>query len=295
MIPISLCESKAESITTESFLIKKWQPSINGADKERPYWMVRPTYSKGELIHVAKKIRTLKKPWTADSKRPKMVLESPWGKSLLTTYIVNDKSYHNFGNLLKDQMESETEDIIVDIMPGMFDVTRWRRVKNAVGDSVIKIVRPGKKFCSTLREVDMLEEFNKGSFKLFIDIVMRKPVHVREEQLADIEKWEKRVADCDLEELEYWWRERKEMPGVTFSSIRAVCMCCVRWLWVAGGCCCACSGAQKKLKKTRPLQLLCVVIGCELGAEAYINALLSSSSTSSVLSRLCQLDHNISF
>ena len=160
---------------------------------------------------VAKKIRTFKKPWTADSKKPKVVLESPWGKSMLTTYIVNGKSYHNFGNLLKDQMEAEAEDIIVDITPGMFDVTRWRRVKNAVGDSVVKIVRPGKKLCSTLREVNMLEEFNKGNFKLFIDIVMRKPAHVREEQLANIEKWEKRVADCDLEELEYWWRERKEI------------------------------------------------------------------------------------
>ena len=74
---------------------------------------------------------------------------------------------------------------------------------------MIKIVRPGRKLCSTLREVDMLMEFNKGSFKLFIDIVMRKPAHAREEQLVSIEKWEKRVAECDLEELEYWWRERK--------------------------------------------------------------------------------------
>ena len=124
MIPISLCESKAEAIATESFLIKKWQPSINGADKERPYWMVRPTYSKSELIEVAKKVRALKKPWTADTKKPKVVLESPWGKSMLTTYVVNGKSYYNFGNLLRDQMESEAEDIIVDIAPGMFDVTR---------------------------------------------------------------------------------------------------------------------------------------------------------------------------
>ena len=100
MIPISLCESKAEAIATESFLIKKWQPSINGADKERPYWMVRPTYSKVELVHVAKKIRTFKKPWTADTNRPKVVLESPWGKAMLTTYMVNGKSYYNFGNLL---------------------------------------------------------------------------------------------------------------------------------------------------------------------------------------------------
>ena len=106
-------------------------------------------------------------------------------------------------------MESEADDIIVDVLPGTFDITRWRRVKNAVGESVIKIVRPGKKVCSILRNVDMLKEFNQGSFKLFIDIVMRKPAHVLEEQLANLEKWEKRVADCDLEELEYWWRERK--------------------------------------------------------------------------------------
>ena len=77
MIPISICESKAEAASTESFLIKKWQPSINGADKERPYWMVRPTYGKTELKEVAQKVRNTHKPWTADAVRPKVMLASP--------------------------------------------------------------------------------------------------------------------------------------------------------------------------------------------------------------------------
>ena len=48
-------------------------------------------------------------------------------------------------------------------------------------------------------------------------------------------------------------------------------------------------------KKNRPLQLLCSIIGLESEADAYANALLSSSSTSPVLSRLCPLDHKITF
>lgn len=200
MIPIIKANEKYEAKRIERQLIRTMKPSINTADK--PIWLLKDTYTKEcKGIHRARK---QEKPWRTE---PGTQTRVP---TRLTVYKHDEKTWSDLEGLLRtigerDEMQK------IEIEPGTYDITRWERVRESFGNSIIRV--HNEAYTGTLQE--WRHKRNEGKINLMIQIYETK--RAPPDLLKAAVTLQEAVETATEDELKELWRTRQNkriMPGI---------------------------------------------------------------------------------
>ena len=203
MIPILACDSKREAVKLEKMLIRRWKPSLNS--KEKPYWNLKDTYCK----QARQRRRTLRKaspPWQKVTGGVNKAF-----RPLFSTYSVGSKRFHDLATVLH---KYNNKDAVVYVKKGNMDVTNWKNVIRAYGDSRTAVTIEGQTSIFTLQHWKKQDAREYDNFYFHIAPVKNTDEistdHLNK-ILIDARKFMTYLQNADEEELAFIWRVRNNL------------------------------------------------------------------------------------
>ena len=127
--------SEHEARRVEKCLIKNLKPSLNASEK--PFWLLKDTYARQFRNYGRGRNNPLAAPWrkpeVQPSRRQGTYRDMAPNIPILTTYAYKGTLYADFAAILR-QIHTEGE---ITIRPGKHDVTKWQRVRELYGSSIV--------------------------------------------------------------------------------------------------------------------------------------------------------------
>ena len=219
MIPVTYASSKKEARKMERLLIKNLKPNINASDK--PFWLLKDTYAQQYKNAIRKRKNPSAAPWRLNKEGTREDTVEQVDMPMFTTYVHQGNTYMNFAAVLNTIV---IEDPII-ITPGKHDITNWKRVRIAYGDSLIY---------ETEKAVPMRIWKAKpypSTVKICINKTPLDDHKAIKETFKNLQNFREQLEKASDEDLAFYWRCRHSLDKTAKHKARKLIWeeCCERY------------------------------------------------------------------
>ena len=211
-IPIMYVSSEHEAKRVEKCLIKNLKPNLNASEK--PFWLLKDTYARQFRNYGRGRNNPMsalwRKPEVQPSREQKAYKSSAPSMPILTTYTYKKTLYADFAAILR-QIQTEGE---ITVHPGKHDITKWQRVRELYGSSIIY----------TASDTYTLRKWNTNNDPQTIKILVAQEEGVSTKEFnaifKDIAAFKEQLRAASDDDLHFYWRVRHDVQKARKYKVR---------------------------------------------------------------------------